>query len=543
MDFGILVWVSLSSSFPGQELTVLLYWLGSTTLLHKCRNTTSALLSLSLKTNSLTAANKLRSNIRSDPWLNKRSINLFDLLLPNFDPAGFQGFGIGGEGTFGERVLRKFVQGMAESDEIATLSGRVALNWITKVWKESSGVEGGESFWIKPSLEGISSGEKGRTNVCLYLLPGLFKLRPEGFKELVKEGRFDKLDSGKEEEDLEIGLAVLKVGNGFGYLKIDNSTSSSEEVEEDPPSHSNSAPKTPLFPPETTVILPYALLSTSLHLSSPSLRTSILSLLILSPQPSTPIPTTTFPLLKTFYKYSLGDEDGEFRMESLSLSGRLLIRLKDSSWKAFRGHGETSIYLRRVKEFLNWWVELLLSNLNPAKPFRIKINALRLLELLLQSGLDPAFNLASTSTPSKTATPKGWPLFIPLITPQTTFNLLRLNLSTYTSLRTLSLTLLHQFPSPLPGYESTEKVKKDLLKPSLKMIGSGREANASTGAGIVELVWKKWGEKGEGEWDLGEIGGWGKGGQEEEDEKSCEFSFFIVGIPCFVWRFLTSYEN
>ncbi|KAI5474356.1 DNA polymerase gamma subunit 1 [Pseudohyphozyma bogoriensis] len=509
---------------------------GPTTLLHKCRASLAALLTLSSAFNSLAAPVHLRSRILSDPFLNKRSLNSFELLLSTFSPSelyDFSGVSKTGKEGVGAGVLRRFTEGMAESDEIATLAGRVASGWVEKVWGTEEG-KADAMFWIQPIVDVIQDDEKGRNNVCLYLLPGLFKARATAFKELMTLGGFlptpaSSTSLPRTETSLSAALAILKVGNSMGLLLLAGT------APPPPPNTSNSAPKKRILPPETTVTLPIDLLSTCLYHASPSLRCAALSLLVHNTQASAMIPDDHWDLLKTFYTYSMGEEEGEFRMASIAMSGKLLLRLRDSSGKAAKRGGEyEKAYVAKVQAFVQWWADTLLFNLNPAKPFRMKMNALRLLDLLFQAHVDPAFDFsekgdvggyssyrktAPTATPQFQAKHKrvedgsgGWPFVVKLVTPESTFNLLRLLLSTYTALRTLSISLLERFPSPLPGYEGDaggEKAKAELLVPALKMVRSGRESESSAGAGIVGLVWRKWVLEGEVKgWDLSEIAGW-----------------------------------
>lgn len=73
------------------------------------------------------------------------------------------------------------------------------------------------------------------------------------------------------------------------------------------------------------------------------------------------------------------------------------------------------------------------------------------------------------------------------------------------------MSILESFPSPLPGYEGAAgdlRAQEELLRPALQMITSGREADASAGAEIVGLVWKKWICDAGLDWSLAVIGGW-----------------------------------
>lgn len=569
---------------------------------------------------------QLKEKILVDRWDSKRALQTFDALLPHAKVDEFAAFSVAGEaaGDAAEDVVRRFIHGIVANEEMAQLSGKVAFAWIEKVWaeqkqKQGTGAEEGEHlFWIRPSLEACrSGGPKARHSISTYVLQSVFARRKDAFRAVLKVGGYlFEEDAGEEgydelaEDDLETALAILKAGNTLSLVELDS-----------PAPTAPSTSSTP-SPPSQKVALPTSLLRTCLSHSSTSLRTSALALLVLSPSNSTPFPLITFPLLRQFYAYSLGEEDGEMRMVVVSHTGKLLLRLRDSAWKAYRtankkGKEDTEVakkartYVQHVEEWLNWWLDLVGNvNLNPAKPYRIKINSLRMLDLAFQAKVDARYQLegaaaagdeasagprnattgyssyrktaqtqtpmfharhrqfeqdktaegvapflpsssspssvspSTTAEPSRSSSPaptaapadeSGWPFTISLVNPLTTQVLLRQLLSTYTALRYLALSILEKFPAPLPGYSSSndgeglEKAKKELLLPALRMIRSGREAEASAGAGVIGLLWRKWvlesverGEQeGERRWTLGEVGRWQEGVQTKTGPAGC----------------------
>lgn len=438
--------------------------------------------------------------------------------------------------TASTQVLRRLTDGMASSDEIATLSGKVAFEWIAKTWEER---QVNKRFWLAPIVEACHSSEQGRSNICLYLLPALFKARPTAIRELLEASGFDLAvaDHGQvgwTEDALETAIAWLNVANQLGTIELDNPDLSSQT------------------PSKPKVHIPTSLISLCLTHASASIRCAAFSLLVLSAVPFAPLPRATFSLLRLFYVHGLGEEDPEFRQQILALSGKLLLRLRESVWKA-RKLADGSAYVARVQAFLGGWAHDLLDGLNPAKPFRVKMNALRLFDILLQAQLDPAFAVetqqaAGYSSYRKTAatpmpsfsqkyrrqeegkpTPSraeksrqvqagepllsAWPFQLELVTADSAAVLLRLLQSTYTALRHLAIGMLEKYPSPLPGYDGEDgedRAERELLVPALRMVRSGREAEASAGAGVIALVWRKCVLEGGAHWDLAEIGGWSR---------------------------------
>lgn len=519
---------------------------------------------------------QLKSKILADPWNNKRSLYSFEALLPHHDLEYFAEFSASPKVDVQQGLVQRIVDGIISSEDIAPIAGRVGLTWIEHCWErqEKEG-KGSQQFWIQPILEAcrLPDGAKGRQNICIYLFTAICTKRTEAFQELLAaggylfeggEGSVEKLS----DEDLEAALAFLRIGNSLNLVQLDSTDSSS------PLAH--------------RVPLPLELLETTLTRLSPSLRADALSLLVLSSSTAVQFPPSSFPLLKTFYKYSLGEEEGEFRMQTIGLTGKLLLRLRDSAWKAQRaankdkdGAKEAQGYVDAVKEWVEWWLRLVgIENLNPARPYRLKMNSLRMLDLAFQAQLDSNYRLdtadgpeeaggnggkgkvkrdattgystyrktASTQTPmfntkyrsqvkneNGVRTEEGaWPFEIRLVTAETTHVLLRQLLSTYTSARSVCISALERFPSPLPGYEGpegSEKAKRELLLPALRMIKSGRESDASAGAGIVGLVWRKWildsVEKGDAslaDWTLGQVGGWEETEITKKGPAGCESS-------------------
>ncbi|GAA5873994.1 hypothetical protein JCM16303_002654 [Sporobolomyces ruberrimus] len=499
---------------------------------------------------------QLKAKILADPWNNKRSLYSFEALLPHHEIENFAEFSTRPDLELEEGVARRFLEGILASEDMAPIAGKVGVSWVEKCWarRQRDGSDS-EQFWVRPLLEHctLPGGAKGRGNICTYFVTPVISKRPGALRKLLAAGGYLFEGGGERveelgDEDLEAALAFLRVGNSLSLVQLDSST---------PSAPSTSSAK---------IDLPVSLLETALTRLSPSLRIDALSLLVTSSSTALPFPPASLRLIKVFYKYSLGDEEGDVRMQTIGLTGKLLLRLRDSAWKAQRiankakeGAKEAREYVESVKAWLEWWLNLIgKENLNPARPYRLKMNSLRMLDLAFQAQVDPSYRLdaggnnknggggdattgystyrktASTQTPmfstrarieSKKANggdgsviEAPWPFELRVVTPVTTQVLLRQLLSTYTSARAVCISTLERFPSPLPGYEGAEgneRAKRDLLLPALRMIRSGREADASAGAGIVGLVWRKWVldsvEKGDGTlatWTLGEVGGW-----------------------------------
>ncbi|GAA5841760.1 hypothetical protein JCM9279_003095 [Rhodotorula babjevae] len=551
-------------------------------------------------------ARALQAKVLADAYDSKRGLQIFEVLLRHTAVDDYAAFaappaaGDEGSSDVREGVVRRFLVAMQQNEEMAPVIGKVALAWIDKCWASapaSASASGDETWWVRPVLAACRRGDaRTRHMVTTYVLGGVFSKRKSAFRAVLAAGGYlfdgDSSAASMDEQDLETALAILKTGNALNLVELDAAT----------------APSAPTDKASSTgkVALPTALLAACLHHSSTTLRTSALSLLVLSASTSLLFPLSTFPLLRAFYAYSLGDDEGEFRMSTISLTGRLFVRLRDSSWRAHRtvakgkdGVDAAQQYLEAAQAWITWFLDLVArDNLNPARPYRIKMASLRMLDLALKARVDPRYRAdldgaaeagnegkagpsareattgyssyrkgtrtqtpsfraqhrqirdngqATTGAASRPSTPSssdgasssaaapaepdfGWPFAIDLVNATTTQTLLRQLLSTYTALRHLVIATLERFPAPLPGYEGpdgAERAKRELLLPALRMIRSGREAEASAGAGIVGLVWRKWVleglESGSGSpaaasssssasnFTLGQVGGWQEG--------------------------------
>ncbi|GAA5902144.1 hypothetical protein JCM8208_002487 [Rhodotorula glutinis] len=542
----------------------------------------------------------LQAKVLADAYDSKRGLQVFDVLLrhtPVDDYAAFAAPPAVGEEVSSdvrEGVVRRFLVAMEQNEEMAPVIGKVALAWIDKCWASApastASSSGDETWWVRPALAACRRGDaRVRHMVTTYVLGGIFSKRKSAFRAVLAAGGYlfdgDSSAASMDEQDLETALAILKTGNALNLVELDAPTAAAPSTDQTP-----------------KVALPTALLAACLHHSSTTLRTSALSLLVLSASSSLLFPLSTFPLLRAFYAYSLGDDEGEFRMSTISLTGRLFVRLRDSSWRAHRtvakgkdGVAAAQQYLDAAQAWIAWFLDLVArDNLNPARPYRIKMASLRMLDLVLKARVDPRYRAdvdgaaeagkggkegssardattgyssyrkgtrtqtpsfqaqhrqirdngkATTSRPSTPASGDsasspssapaepdfGWPFAIDLVNAATTQTLLRQLLSTYTALRHLVIATLERFPAPLPGYEGpegAERAKRELLFSALRMVRSGREAEASAGAGIVGLVWRKWVLEGleagpsaraagssasSSSFTLGQVGGWQEG--------------------------------
>ncbi|KAM0754870.1 hypothetical protein T439DRAFT_321926 [Meredithblackwellia eburnea MCA 4105] len=488
----------------------------------RCRAVTVALIALDKtvarrRGDGETVVPLLKKNLLVDPWLSKRSMFVFEVLIETAEELiVFKEFQ---EGTGGVEagVWRKITAVVIVSDELATTAGKVASTWLEKVQTLSKAQIGPDlgDFWLDPVLEGLSASSNSRNNLRLYLLPLLFKHRPGSLSVLINSPNFFNQSSSVEK--LDASLSILSAANAVNLISTPAPANSKEAENraERPTRPTAEEANSPMSSNNLQHPMPFDLLAVTLTHSSPTLRLSSALLLVDTFATATLMTQDELDMLSLFYSAGLGEEDPAFIMGLRNVTGKLLTRLRESSAKVERlrkqcqtggDHGTASAYVSMLNTFLSKWSDELLRALNPAKPFRIKSAALHLLDQLLRSGLDRRFDLV-LPTPIQA---RPWPsaIHLDVIGKTTTSIILRVFQSTYTSLRILAVSILERFPKPLPGYDGDGGVKKvaiELLDPSLKMIRSGREAEASAGAELIALVARTMDQH---LWDLSSLGQW-----------------------------------
>lgn len=465
-----------------------------TTLVH--------LLALASTRNYPSVAQVLFDHILTAPWLAKQTINVFAALVKcSTVHQVVEAMGETERGAAG--ILLRLLQGLDEKSEAVIPCSKAIVAWIARVAGEH--VTGEDAFWLQPLATMLRNSSRVVVrSTCTSVLVPLFQARKTRLRHLLQNGFASVALAGKPSKaELLTVLEVYRAGSTANLIAEDGSVEAAADG--------------------VKVSLPPLLLATCLAHSSPSIRCTAFSILVLSPNSTARFSAASLDLLKAFFLNSIGDGEGEHQMVTMSVAGHLLLRLRDSSAKLAVG-GDLE-YSGQVVAFLEWYGNHLVTLLNPASPFRVRVTALRLLDLLLQSGVDPAFRLVASVTANgfssyrqlapihmpTAAHTRQWCVSVNLVTPRTTFTLLRVLLSPYTALRTLAITTLERFPAPLPGYEGIvgyNRAQTELLEPALAMINSGREASASAGAVVLSLVYRKWVLEGGLEWDLGQVGGW-----------------------------------
>ncbi|KAG0637894.1 putative death-receptor fusion protein-domain-containing protein [Tuber brumale] len=249
--------------------------------------------------------------------------------------------------------------------------------------------------WEVPLSIALRSDEV-RGNVQIYALPGLFRLSPECFVQFAQGVRLGKYSRGNvssgDEEDLMSLLCCLKVGRDLGFV---------DEI-------TNTGNNGPLN--STPMQLPSSFVSPLLSHAHEHTRLAALTLTTYSPTLTKPLPTSAFRVLKSALPLLHAETDAEVRDLIIGSIRQLVERLGSSSYalnKDLQGLQKNAIRVPRVQtifarilglkesiteaaSFMNWYLNFLKTQLAPGASYQRVVTALRVLIIIIRSGVDPS---------------------------------------------------------------------------------------------------------------------------------------------------------
>ncbi|KAL7269129.1 hypothetical protein RUND412_008219 [Rhizina undulata] len=320
---------------------------------------------------------------------------------------------------------RKLVYDMLFSLKDRTLSpsiGKALIGLLSARREEflaTAGDEEGEKLWVQiweVPLKAALSKDDIRGNVQIYVLPKLFAQRMACFRRFV-EGlglkRYSNIKGCEGEadgEELMSLLCCLKVGKDIGFVDeigIIAFLSSMEhlvtvinnDIDDSPLSISSNA----LEP----IRLPLALIKDLFAHAHPHIRLAALTLATYSVTFTKPLPRTAFELLKTALPPFHAETDAEVRNLVIGAIRGLIERLGSSSYvlekeisslikkqKKFPTPTDADIIkglkerLEDAKGFCVWYLKFLETQLQPGSNYQRVTTSLRILTLIINSGLD-----------------------------------------------------------------------------------------------------------------------------------------------------------
>lgn len=103
---------------------------------------------------------------------------------------------------------------------------------------------------------------------------------------------------------------------------------------------------------------------------------------------------------------------------------------------------EAQKYITAVEAFFDDWVKFAVAQLSPVKPYRCQIASLMFLQILLESSIDPCYQVHTQSKPGKVQDVISWPFKIQIITPDLIDELITCIRSTYDDVRSIACAIL-----------------------------------------------------------------------------------------------------
>jgi hypothetical protein len=404
---------------------------GSTTLLHKCRSSLEALVSLSVQLSGHVVPHLLQLASRA-PFLRKRTLHFILALLPETPQERLD--------VYLPRLWERCVEGL-RNEEVAPLLGRLGVCLAERLGEEDDDrVVGG----LSAALLETSS----RTNTANYLLRPLLKARPRTFMPL-----FDRLrQAGHDTSSLSAVLVTAEVGTSLRLL-----------------------------PREA---LPDSLLRSALAHTYLPLRMSAFTVLIAHPVSTTPFPGADLDALLDFIRLNIGEPSPTGRNALMSGLLAFLSRLKASTYSsqrdlAIRPAGAS--YVKQAHDWLESFLHILIEALAPSRPYRYHINSLRALDVLLRS-----FNVGGAGKKPLRNSEAPWISEVtPEWGPRLSRALQRSLLSTFDDVQ-------DEAAKHLMLLELDDGARDWLVREGVELVGSRRESEAAAGALFLSLVLRKW---------------------------------------------------
>lgn len=151
-------------------------------------------------------------------------------------------------------------------------------------------------------------------------------------------------------------------------------------------------------PADYAVVLEISVFRDLLVHPDPPTRISALSLLVFDPSTTKFLPAPTLSLLKETLPFVHADNDPHSRGEFLSLLRKLLIRLRGGSTLSQKApSAEVEKSHNDSKSFLSWYIDFLEGELHPCASYQTHITALKVLILIIQSGVDARLDASHLS--------------------------------------------------------------------------------------------------------------------------------------------------
>lgn len=338
----------------------------------------------------------------------------------------------------------------------------VFKNFYTEVDKD-------DKVWLSSWSSLITENMKVqslRKNIQNYLLPYLFKVSTEAFKMFIQD-----LAKSHMEDELSIMLISLRTGQDLGI--VDDSFEGDEKL------------------------ISLNLLSDLMSSEKEFFRIESFALMTTSARGSKPISPAVLNLVLTKLDVFLTESNLEVRNEFVSLFKKFILRLRDSSYAIHRKSTkllakgkfpeEAQSGLAEIdvnKQFLGQLIDVLCQNMRPGSSFQRNNLALKLMSILVRSGLD--------NTVDKKFYEKlhmDYPFNIPIFNNSKITRLLIDNIANdFEEVRDLSINILSMASIPIQEFIDAD-VLSLVLKRGFEMLGDLRGRSADSGAKVMQFLY------------------------------------------------------
>lgn len=310
-------------------------------------------------------------------------------------------------------------------------------------------------------------------HILLYFMPQMFKFHPDCFPVFMATC-FDTV-SKLSETELEALVGCLKIAQEVGLVEVGSSEFVTVEMVTDLLQH-----------------------------ESMSLRAAALSLLLSSPKGSEPVKPYVYDVLRAVMADLFAEGDAEFRNKVYGNLRQFTTRVRDSSYALNRDVGRMEKKFAEKKgdeklqlklddyrsqceaagSFCSWLVSFVTAQLNPCAPYQTFHTALRLLPMLIKSGMDQQLD-----SHIERKNYLEFPFSVEIFTPVLVERLIDGVTSNYEDLRQMCVLLLKMSPTSCFPPESIS----ELAERGMTMMAGIRGREGDSGARLTQFVFNLYG--------------------------------------------------
>ncbi|KAK2740916.1 hypothetical protein FQN57_005920 [Myotisia sp. PD_48] len=370
------------------------------------------------------------------------------------------------------------------NSNVATISGQVFVSLVIRLksvsekgeFKDAS-KDSDPPFWTTPLKYMCLLYLENLDAMINHVLHPLFQGRASEFQSFVHVLPIEALTSGNKLDtsspDLDLLIAVLQTGKALGLVYEDQGPENATDKK--------------LLGLETEKLQPFLI-----HLNT-NTRISAISLFISASSTAKALSPAAFIALSQMLPFIHSDTNAYSRGKLLSLIRKLIIRLRGAPFTESSATSKTTP--TDAKSFLVWYLEFLEHELRPSASYQTHILALNVLEMIVQTGLDPSID--STNLSRLGSDQRSWPFQLQIFQP----NLLRalgdLLIDPYDEVRKTALTILVFFPSTFFKPKLENEQASDYSNPYIQLLSAvplviktaGRNRRADSADGLARLYY------------------------------------------------------